>query len=205
MILLSILCATTPERAEMFGRLYRELNRQIYEFDKFHSSIGKCNIIIDSSRRFLDGGLSIGKKRQGLVERANGKYLCFLDDDESVSPDYIETLMRMCQSDNDICTFRAIVKMQNFWTLVDMQLNTLENEQLTPDKTVSRPPWHVCPVKSVYAKMFGFPDKNAAEDFVWMEKVLKCCHTETHTERILFQYNHKQESESDKILRLGHD
>lgn len=205
MMLLSILIPTIQDRIDRFTILYNELMRQKTVFDTFHDSIGEIEVIVNSERKFLDGGLSIGKKREALVQAASGKYLCFLDDDESISPDYIETLMRLCLQGNDVCTFRAMVKMETFWALINMRLSITDNEQLTPDKTVMRPPWHICPVKSVYAKMFEFKDINAAEDFVWMEQVLKCCKTESHTDRIIFQYNHRSESESDKILRLGYD
>lgn len=199
MILLSILIPTIPERHKQFTQLYNELMRQKTEFDTTHDTIGELQVIINSDKRFLDGGLSIGKKRQALVQEAEGKYLCFCDDDDIVSPNYIETLMRLCYQGQDICTFQALVKMQTFWGLIDMRLGYKVNDQINPDYTIRRPPWHVCPVKSVYAKMFMFPDLNNAEDFVWMEKVLSCCSSEAHTDKIIFQYNHKEESEADKI------
>lgn len=199
MILLSILIPTIPERKGRLSTLLFELEKQKLEFLKFHHTIGYIQIIVNDSPRFLDGGLSIGKKREELVNGASGKYLCFLDDDESIAPNYIESLMRLCAEGNDIVTFRASVRMDNMWALVNMSLNNIENEQIHPDGIVNRPPWHMCPVKSVYAKMFSFPDLNNAEDFAWMEQVLKCCHTESHTDRILFQYNHGSHSEADKI------
>ena len=201
---LSILIPTIPERSRQFTLLYNELMRQKTLFDTFHDTLGELEIVVNSSVKFLDGGLSIGKKREALVQAANGEYLCFLDDDESISPDYVETLMRLCYKDSDLCTFRAIVKMETFWTILDMSLVYPENEQITPESTVRRPPWHVCPMKSKYAKMFDFKDINAAEDFEWMEKVLAMCVTESHTDRVIFQYNHKSESESDKILNKGY-
>lgn len=179
--------------------LHEELTRQQSEFNRFHKTIGTVEIIIQGGKRFLDGGLSIGKKREDLVKKAQGKYLCFLDDDETIAPNYLETLMRLCHEGNDIGTFRALVKLSNMWGVVNMSLNNLENEQLHPDGIVNRPPWHMCPVRSVYAKMFEFPDLNNAEDFVWMEQVLKCCKTESHSDKIIFQYNHGDHSEADKI------
>lgn len=197
--MLSILIPSIPERSLKCDILKGKLHAQINEFMKFHKTIGSVEVLIDNSKRFLDGGLSIGKKRQALVQRASGKYLCFLDDDETIAPNYIETLMRLCHEGHDICTFRAMVKLSNMWGVVNMSLNNLENEQLHPDGIVQRPPWHMCPVRSVYAKMFEFPDLNNAEDFVWMEQVLKCCKTESHTDKIIFQYNHGDHSEADKI------
>lgn len=199
MILLSILIPTIPERNERFTKLYNELMRQKTEFETFHDSLGRVEVIVDSSKKFLDGGLSIGKKREALVQSAEGKYLCFLDDDESIPPNYLEALMRLCHQDQDIVTFQALAKMKTFWAMVDMRLGYKVNDQINPNYTARRPPWHCCPVKSIYAKMFEFPDLNNAEDFVWMEKVLSCVTTEAHTEAILYQYNHGDHSEADKV------
>lgn len=199
MILLSILICTIPERKERFDKLLNELMRQKEIFDTYHNTIGRVEILANKDKRFLDGGLSIGKKRQALVQDAEGKYLCFLDDDEDISPDYLETLMRLCNMDADVVTFRAMVKLSNFWALVDMQLVHKFNDQASPDYTVRRCAWHMCPIKSVYAKMFQFADINNAEDYIWMEQVTACCSTEAHTNRILYQYNHGEHSEADKI------
>lgn len=199
MIMLSILIPSIPERFVKCYILEGKIQNQICDFMKYHDSIGEVEVLIDNSKRFLDGGLSIGKKREALVQRASGKYLCFADDDETIAPNYLETLMRLCYEGNDIGTFRALVKLSNMWGVVNMSLNNLENEQMHPDGIVQRPPWHMCPVKSIYAKMFEFPDLNNAEDFVWMEKVLECCKTESHTDKIIFQYNHGEHSEADKI------
>lgn len=199
MIILSILVPTTPERKDMFTRLYNEVYRQITYVHTTHPSLGRVEVLVDDSPRFLDGGLSVGKKREALVKRAEGKYLCFLDSDESVSPDYVETLVRLCIKDQDVCTFRAIAKLSTFWALIDMRLAFKVNDQVNPEYTVRRSAWHLCPVRSVFAKLVDFSDKNNAEDFEWMEKVLTRCTTEAHTDKIIFQYNHGEHSEVDKI------
>lgn len=199
MVILSILMPTTPERQEMFTRLYNEVYKQITYVHTTHPSLGRVEVLVDDSPRFLDGGLSVGKKREALVKRAEGKYLCFLDSDESVSPDYVETLVRLCIKDQDVCTFRAIAKLSTFWALVDMRLAFKVNDQINPEYTVRRSAWHLCPVRSLFAKLVDFSDKNNAEDYEWMEKVLTRCTTEAHTDKIIFQYNHGEHSEVDKI------
>lgn len=199
MIQLSILIPTVPERAEQFKRLHDYVMDQAIRTLTSHEMLGKIEVLYDDSPLFMNGGPTIGAKRNALVKRAEGKYLCFLDDDESVPPDYVETLLRMCLVNQDICTFRALVKMQTFWALVDMRLAFKLNDQINPNFTVRRPPWHCCPVRSVYAKSFEFKDINNAEDFEWMERVLSCCTSEAHTDQILFQYNHGPHSEADKI------
>lgn len=199
MIQLSILIPTVPERAEKLKALNTELYDQATRTIAVHEMLGQVEVLKDDRLLFMNGGPSIGAKRDALVKRASGKYLVFLDDDEEVSPNYIETLLRLCLQDQDICTFRAMAKLQNFWALIDMRLMYKVNDQISPDYTVRRPPWHICPVRSVYAKSFEFKDINNAEDFEWMERVLSCCTSEAHTDQILFCYHHGPHSEADKI------
>lgn len=203
MIILSVLICTIPERVDMFTKLYNELHRQLEYMQTFHSTLGHIEILVNSDKRFLEGGPSIGKKRESLVNLAEGKYLCFLDDDEAISPNYVETLVRLCQRDADVCTFRNISRMENYWCLVDMGLH-YPNDQASPMITVRRKPWHICPVRSSFAKLHPFPDTNYSEDFEWMEKVLAHCTTEAKSESIIHEYRHGKHSESDKIMQHEH-
>jgi hypothetical protein len=198
---LSILIPTTPDRGEMFTGLYNELQNQVEYCKTFHPSLGNVQILVDDSVKFLEGGLSIGKKREALVMRAQGKYLCFVDDDDLVSGNYLETLLRLCQNDADVITFRSFCMLKQFLSVVDMSLNHEENEQMNPDFIVRRKPWHICPVRSVYAKMHGFLDISYAEDWDWFGRVLPMCANEVHTNAILHVYRHGDHSESDKITR----
>ena len=199
MIALSILIATTPDRHEMFTSLFNELHRQLEYIQTFHKSLGRIEILIDDSKRFLEGGLSIGKKREALMKRAEGKYLCFVDSDDKISGNYLETIMRLCKQDADVITFRSFAMLETFWTVIDMSLNHGDNQQANPDFIVRRKPWHVCPVKSHYAKIHNFDDINYGEDWRWYEKVLQSCKTEVHTDAILHMYIHGKHSEADKI------
>ncbi len=191
--LLSILIPTIPYRYRYMQRLFDELRKQS---DNYKLPI---EVLTMPGPPFLNGGLSIGKKREALVKGATGKYLCFLDDDDTISPDYVETLLRLCNEGKHVCSFRAIYKLQTYWGVVNMSLSNRENEQATPERIIQRPPWHMCPVWSEFAKLYEFKDINNAEDFDWMQRVLSHCQTEAHTDRILFQYNHGPHSEADKI------
>jgi len=84
-----------------------------------------------------------------------------------------------------------------------MRLAYKVNDQFTPEHTVRRPPWHMCPVRSEFAKLHEFEDISNAEDSRWFEQVLTRCTTESHTDKILFQYNHGNHSEADKITNHG--
>jgi len=202
-MILSILIPSIPSRAKLLDNLVDDLIAQQKRLANDHPMIARVCVITDESKSFLDGGLSIGEKRNALIEKSQSDYVCFLDDDESIAPNYVESLVRLCLQDADVVTFRAMTKLKDFWGLVDMRLAYKVNDQMTPEYTVRRPPWHICPVKSKYAKLYKFEDKNNAEDFEWMEKVLRHCTTEAHTDKILFVYNHGDHSEADKIPLPG--
>lgn len=197
--ILSVLVPSIPERSDLLTRINSLLHKQLIQLWRDHPMLGDVEIVFKNSKSFLNGGLSIGKKREWLVKAAMGKYLCFLDDDEDIAPNYIETLMRLCQHDVDVVTFRNLTRTDTYWTVVDMSLKN-HNEEATPERIVKRLPWHICPVKNEYAKLYDFEDSNYSEDWTWMEKVLKHCKTEAHTDQILHCYNHSSKhSEADKI------
>jgi hypothetical protein len=201
--ILSILIPTIPERTDQAVILYNELQNQKSSLNEFHHMLGDVEILIDERKSFLNGGPSIGKKCESLVGRSQGKYSTILHDDDWIAPNFVESIMRLCQSDKDIITFRSISKLDNFWMLVDMSLG-YSNEQATPSKTITRRPFPICPVRTEFAKQFSFPDSNYSEDSEWMERVLSLCHTEAHSEEILHEYRHSNtKSEANKIITHG--
>lgn len=201
-MVLSILIPSIPERRRQLTKLLRELYKQVADLNNNHPSLGSVEILVDDSKRFLDGGLSIGGKRELLKQRSCGKYLCFLDDDDRPSPNYIETLVRLCNEDQSIVTFRTLIKNDTYWAIIDMDLNTAVNEEVSPHGTKNRTPWHICPVKSEIAKQEPFKLLNHNEDWDWMNRVLVNVHSQSHSDMILTQYNHSESgSEADAITR----
>jgi hypothetical protein len=203
--ILSVLIPTTPERRDMFDPLFSELMRQDTYMSTFHSSLGEIEILVDDEKKFLDGGPSIGEKCNNLVQRATGKYLCRLDSDDWIAPNYLETIVRLCQFNSDIVTFNSLVKTEGYWTVVSMRHNYIYgNEEATPGKTVNREPWPCCPIRSELAKQFKFENINYGEDWNWMKQVLNVCQSSEYTTYILHEYRHGAHSEADKIINAGH-
>lgn len=197
-IALSVLICSVPERAEMLAILLDKLAKQKDYLRHYHAALGQVEFLVNDTARFTDGGLSIGAKRQVLLNQSKGTYVCYLDDDEDISPDYLETILRLCYEHKDVGTFRSLAKLSNSWVLVDMRLGN-ENEQINADRITKRPPWHVCPVKSELAKLVKFGNSNYGEDWDWFSQVLIHCQSEVHTDRIIHQYTHGAHSEADKI------
>lgn len=202
-MILSILMPITRDRLPMAEALLSTLNDQLIYMQSYHASLGQIEFLIDDRKRFLDGGPSIGKKRESLVHRAQGRYLCFIDSDDMIPGNYLETLVRACQRHYDIVTFRALARLKDFWSLIDMSL-WYSDAEATPETVVQRMPSIVCPVRSDLAKMFPFEDINYEEDYKWFRQVLKKCKSEKHLSEILYEYRHGEHSESDKIIKAGY-
>lgn len=198
-LILTIMIPTIPERRKIFRELLNEVKKQVAFCADIHPTLGDVEIIYDASRKQLAGGVSIGKKRGNLVKRAKGVYVCFLDDDDQISPRYVETLLRLCNEDADVCTFRNISKFDGYWAMFDLSLEN-PNEQSRDNEMVLRKPWHICPVRREYAQSVEFPNISYGEDWEWFEKVLVHCKTEAKTNSVIHEYHHHAKtSEADKI------
>lgn len=201
MNLLTILIPTIPSRGEQFIALTSELHRQVAVLSVHNAFSGLVEIKYLLSPAYVDGGISVGAKRQKLINRCDSTYLCFIDDDEKPSPNYVEQLVRLCLIGTDIVTFRSLYKCDTYWGIADMSLHHPSNEQATPYGVFKRRPFHVCPVKTEIAKHCEFPNINNAEDWAYMEQVLKHCTTEIHTDQILHQYNHSAKTSAVDAIK----
>ena len=186
---LSILIPTLPHRRKLFNALYKKLTAQIDYVHTTHPSLGQVEILFDKSKKFLKGGLTVGGKRDALKCKATGQYLVFVDDDDNVAPNYVQSILRLTETNPDIITFRSLYKSSTYWGIVDMNLNYAENEQMNDSTIVKRQPFHVCPIRTSIAQQHSFPDINNAEDWGWMVKVLSDCQKQAHSDQILHQYN----------------
>lgn len=95
----SVLIPTMNSRRPLFEEVYQEISRQANELKEQH------NINVEVLYEADNGELTLGAKRNLLVSRANGKYCCFIDDDDVISPSYLKTFIPMLQGDYDCASF----------------------------------------------------------------------------------------------------
>lgn len=98
--LLSILIAALPERRAKRERLLRLLPLTTENMDQ-------VEILVDDTV-----GISIGVKRQQMLERACGTYVAFVDDDDLVADDYVERVLAACREGADCCYFEGLAVFQ---------------------------------------------------------------------------------------------
>lgn len=95
--------------------------------------------------------------------------------------------------------------MDNYWTVIDMRLGSI-NVEANPNVIVKRNAWHINPVRTEYAKKYKFQDISYGEDWLWFEQVIKELQTEAHTDAVIHSYQHSAStSEADQIGRWDVD
>ena len=82
-IKLTILIPSIPSWFKRFERLFDRINDQASKSDIVVEVLG----LVDNKKR------SIGHKRDALVQMSKGEYVCFCDDDDDVSDNYVESLL----------------------------------------------------------------------------------------------------------------
>jgi len=95
---ISILIPTMKSRERLFQQVLAEVRRQIAECPEI-----RVEVIWESD----NGELTLGQKRNVLVDRCRGTYHCFVDDDDVLAPYFLRTFVPMIQSgiDYDCASF----------------------------------------------------------------------------------------------------
>lgn len=180
-MLLSILICTLPERSYQLNRLMGILLPQSIERD--------MEILIDDRPR----NITTGQKRNDLIVKAQGDYIAFVDDDDSVTNDYVYWLLNGISKGVDVVTFCGYMTTNGGakvnWII---KLGEKYEARKDPDQITRyyRFPNHLsCMKKSLIAHV-KFPNIWSGEDFEWAKKIndLGLLKTEVHIDKQLYHY-----------------
>lgn len=163
-MLLSLLIPTITSRQQLFAQLYESLQLQIRE-SQWASEV---EILFE-----LDSGeASIGQKRNVLVSRASGLFVAFIDDDDLVSPDYVDLICSAitrrpeidCIGIKGVITFRGSHPQKFFYSL-------RYTDFFSRNHTYFRPPYHLNPMRREIAARYQFLNVSYSEDFEWAQQI----------------------------------
>jgi hypothetical protein len=132
---------------------------------------------------------SIGAKRQALVDIARGEYVAFVDDDDDISPDYVDRLLKAAQTGADVITFRQRAIYNGLESEVNFGINN-QDGPFTPGGITLRAPWHVCAWKRERVKDCLFAESNYGEDLAWCMQARRRARTAHHIDAVLHTYRH---------------
>jgi len=162
---LSILIPTLPARFDLFQPLVQKLEKQIADLGTDQVEILG---LLDNKKS------SVGRKRNQLLDLAQGEFLTFVDDDDDVSDDYISQLLFALEvPDIDLVLYDVLLQYQQepprnqakeVRCRYDQGLNNGRN--IRPS-FYEGPPAHTHAWRASKVKHLRFPDKNFGEDSDW--------------------------------------
>ena len=180
---LQILIPSLESRKEMLDKLIEELSSQIVS-NNLVKEVGVA--------RFADNGIiHIGKKRNELIENSKAEYVCFLDDDDWVDPNYVYI------QHYGACQGKDCVELRGIYT-TNGNNPTPFIHSIKYDKYFGksgcfyRPPNHLNAIKRELITDFKFPEISFGEDTDWAMRISKAgiLKTETKVQKPIYHYRY---------------
>lgn len=105
---------------------------------------------------------SIGEKRNYLIDNSKTDYSVFVDDDDTVSADYVDQILIGITKGVDVVSFRGVITSQGRNPQQFIHKIGFVYEQ--KGNVYFRPPNHLNPMKTEYIKQIRFPETSFGED-----------------------------------------
>jgi len=182
---LSILICTITGREKPLNELLEILNNQKNE---------KVEILLNKDNREK----TVGKKRNELINQSKGRYVCFIDDDDIVSDDYINKILYSIKKSNpDVVGLEldylvnGVKKGRAYHSLQYKSWYEEINKEMPNQMKYYRNPNHLNPVKIEIAKKVMFPEVNFREDYDYSMRMLPHLKTEEYITGPIYTYQFK--------------
>lgn len=196
---LSILVCTMPSRYAMWGKLQTEFWRQALPY------AGQIELLFDNRI-----SVSIGGKRNDLLNRAKGKYVCFHDDDDWPEPCYIEKLMTAAETDCDCASLKGIITWDGKNPEIfehSLKYKEWKTNPIGSAVRYERYNNHLNCIRASIAKQFKFPDANWSEDKNWSDQIYESglIKTEHYIPEVIYNYRFIQQKNVKMLYSQGEE
>ena len=173
---LSILICTIQARQEMFEKLAYFIQKQIKDPTQVEL------------RYLRDGGdLSIGMKRQILLEQAAGKYVCYVDDDDMVADYYVMAMLKALELNPDCVGIKGLL-IRKYRCDAQFIHSIQYSGWGEKNGQFYRTPNHLNPIRKSIALQVGFKDISHGEDRAYSDLVYPLLKKEVMIEQPLYYY-----------------
>ena len=184
---LSILIPTLESRRELFAGMMAALESQVAR----DGLADRVEILCQLD----DGTMPIGTKRNRLMERARGRFLAFVDDDDELDGEYLRLVLDALGRDPeaDMVGLRGRISFRGSHPrLFEMSIRHREYAA-RPDR-YERPPHHLNPTRTEIARRYAFADVRKAED---SDRALRMAEDgalqrEVGIDRVLYHYRSRR-------------
>lgn len=190
-IKLSVLILSIPSRIEKVTALLSNLEKQL-------GDRRSVEILVLTDNR----SQTISEKRNILLRAARGQFVCFLDDDDGVSNDYIDELLKAIAQNSkvDCISFNQFCMIDGEPMDVEFGIGNPHGALWRDPKKagllgdIKRPPYHMCLFRREIAQseeFLGLQGKNGqsyGEDIDWLLRLYPKVQTETHVDLPLHMY-----------------
>ncbi len=159
---LSILICSLNKREALLNRLLNVLCPQVCKYPD------DIEVIVERD----NGEMQIGAKRNLLIQKSNAQYLCFIDDDDLVSDDYIDSIMNALKENPDVVGITGLITENGGKPRVF--IHSLQyDDWFEKDHRYYRNNNHLNHVKTEYARIVKFPETNHGEDHDYSKQIQK--------------------------------
>jgi len=184
--ILTVTIASVSIRKNLLQNLLSELQKQI---EKYNLKNEVEILVDDDDKRYL------GTKRKIMLSKAKGLFTCAIDDDDSVSVDYLKQIIDAIKKDEsvDCLGINGIITVNGEnpkkWIISCTYEDWFEEENI-----YYRTPNHICPIKTELAKLADFDEVSWGEDYPFSQRVKKFLKRETVIHEPIYHYQYSTEN-----------
>lgn len=137
--------------------------------------------------------MTVGEKRNKLVEMSHGYYTVFVDDDDRIAGNYVASILSVLKHHRPDCvTFNAEITT-NGQNPKAVMYSRKYKRNFDKGEIHYRIPNHLMPIKSKISKRIKFPLMNHGEDSQFAQRALPHIKTEIRIPGTLYYYDFNTE------------
>jgi hypothetical protein len=131
--------------------------------------------------------MKVGKKRNELLSLAIGDYVCFVDDDDHISDDYVDSILEAIETGEDVIVFKLARNHNGNFDRICYFSKEFEKDHDTRE-AYYRLPNHLMVFKRELAIKVKYKEFFFGEDAEWSKEILPLINSERRIDKVLYVY-----------------